>query len=252
MEPIRKWSALMESAAKCSSLAGLSNAWKSIIPDSSGFRQLSMPNARPPAQSKAYSADEVALAVRRGRPSVPFNRDMHMWEIEALADRLAEKLRPPSRRDRRQYVEIEGELTDRVVSDCEEKSPSTLSLPREPREDLPSVTRLRALKLMEDFINAKYRSRKITVIIEQMVLRAECDRLAETFPAEKERLREWHKEQVALVEPRQRCGRRKNEGQLPAVSTFDKNINSLEPIYHVLRAEQRSKFTANSEVHETE
>jgi hypothetical protein len=114
---------------------------------------------------------------------------------------------------------------------------------RNPSE-LPSQRRLKALRLLRKLEKAKYQSIKLVAIVEQMIERADLGLMADTFEAEKKALREWLRTQSM---PSIR-GKRKNEGQLPKPSTFDKNINSLQPIYQELFESMPSKLAANSEV----
>jgi hypothetical protein len=93
---------------------------------------------------------------------------------------------------------------------------------------------------VEEHKDAKYESTKIVNLVVEMIFRADRGMLADTFKAEKAALRAMVKR--AHRSPERPGGKRKNEGQLPSPVTFEKVINSLEPIYQELRKVVRSKF----------
>ncbi len=137
-----------------------------------------------------------------------------------------------------------GSRTSVERADAPEAQKSAQSSTTRTPSELPSARRLKALSLLRKSDKAKYQSIKLAAIVEQMIERAELGIMADTFEAEKKALREWLRAQPTP----KILGKRKNEGQLPKPSTFDKNINSLRPIYQELLESMRSKFAANSEV----
>jgi hypothetical protein len=95
----------------------------------------------------------------------------------------------------------------------------------------------RVVELLQMIGRGKYASTKIGTVVEKMVERAEGNALAKTFEAEKIFLRDLVKE---AKHPTEICANRKNEGHLPLLSTFNKDINSLQPIYQKLRETLRN------------
>jgi hypothetical protein len=185
--------------------------------------------------------DAVRTAV-----AVPVNRQLTDWEVERIADSVVAKVQPKRRRKAKAVTEVYYEVVE--PEPCQHSKPEVVE-PAEGRKgraaaELPSETMLKALKLLQKYGLRKYKSTRLATVVEHWVQRAEKVELAEDFDEEKSATRKWVREH-SPVKPQ---GNRKNEGQLPALSTLDQVINSLEPIYQELRESMRSKLAPKSEV----
>jgi hypothetical protein len=187
------------------------------------------------------SRHDVAEEFRSARLALPVDRQPTDRELGQLVDQLLPRLQMALRKQ--VVVDFEGE----VVAGAEPAAVKDLTGAGKGRAvpALPNPRRIQALELLRKIGKAQYCSIKGVGVVEQMIERAELQIMANTFDAEKKALRQWLRAQPRLPKVR---GKRKNEGQLPKPSTFDKNINSLRPIYQELFDSMRSKLAANSEV----
>jgi hypothetical protein len=162
--------------------------------------------------------------------------------MQRFVDLFVAKTKRKRRRGSAAVSDVDGEIVEPNV--CVPVEVDELSEGRIVAE-LPRETLLKAIRLLKKYRLRKYKSLRLALVVEQMVLRAEMLILAESFDVEKRALRKWLEAQPVPPKPQ---GKLKNEGQLPTMSTFNQVINSLEPIYQELLETMRSKLAANSEV----
>jgi len=200
-----------------------------------------------PPTPKERSRQVVADKIRAATVTVPIERELTEWELERLADAWVTKTKRKRHRASAAVGEGDDEIVDPNVCVPGEPEVNEFVEGRNARAvaELPSETMLKAIKLLKKFGLRTYTSTRMANVVEQWVLQAEMLKLAETFDEAKKALREWLKAQPQPPKPQ---GKRKNGGQLPAMSTLNQVINSLEPIYQELRGSMRSKLAADSEV----
>jgi hypothetical protein len=207
--------------------------------------------AETPSLSR-FSSPQLANAIRADGVEIRADRALTDSEIDRIAESIVSRLPTPRRRRGKvlnvEALDVEATEIDAATVDAQHSWPVQLLRRRRSIAELPTERAIRAQRLLKIIGRGRYRSTKIISIVEEMIRARDDGDLSKTFPEEKVRLRKWLKAQWKLAKSVKSNPKRKNKGQVPVLSTFDKVINSLEPVYQVLSKELHSKLALNSEV----
>jgi hypothetical protein len=196
--------------------------------------------AQPPI---AFNKARVVRALETEHVEVPSHRPMTDWERQDIADRVAMQFRPRWS-ERGGVVDVELLEPDQGAGDATVSEPvlkprcESARHPRGPRKlaEPPTELTLRAQELLSK-IGRTYTKTRMTSVVVEMVRAALAGELGATFKLEKTRLRKWVKDHLYT---RSGSFARNNKEVVPQPSTFENNINSLEPIYQAVVADFRS------------
>jgi hypothetical protein len=222
----------------------LERVGRNILAVGANFGQLAQ---RPPPIVKESGLD----LVRSEHIDVPGRGPLTDWERQDIAKRVASELWRGWRR-RSRVVDVEPLELETVAGDATVSEPvlklrcESARHPRGPRKlaEPPTELTLRAQELLRK-VGRTYTRTRMTSVVVEMIRVALAGELRATFELEKARLRNWLKGQLH-TRCRKYSSEEKNKGVVPHPSTFNNNINSLEPIYQVLVADFHPEFVANS------